>query len=168
MFVSGLLETIGLDGSLFSNPLEWPSVKSLMAGLNFGGGLLSQLGGSGDTAASGGGTAGGFAGGAADAVGLGGLLSAIPGLSPSASPTIGSPALAPGEFNPAVAGGTAVAATPGMSAFVPSAHTGSGAAPGPAVDNSININGNVGMDPAALQTKLRSEQAGRTRTTVMR
>jgi hypothetical protein len=53
-----------------------------------------------------------------------------------------------------------------MSAFAP--HQGGGQAPGPAVDNSININGPVGMDPGALQTKMRTEQNARTRTTVRR
>jgi TP901 family phage tail tape measure protein len=38
--ISGMLQTLGLDGSVFSNPLEWPNIKSLMAGLNFGGSLL--------------------------------------------------------------------------------------------------------------------------------
>lgn len=171
MFVGGVLESIGLDGSLFSNPLEWPSVKSLMAGINWAGGLLSVAGAKpedqGGTATT---VGGGFAAGAADAVGLGGLVSAIPSIAQSTLPsgTSGSPALAPGEFNPAVAGGTAVTGASGMSAFVPAAHTGSGNAPGPGIDNSININGNVGMDPAALQTKLRTEQNARTRTTVMR
>ena len=36
----GLLETIGLDGSVFSNPFEWPNVKSAMAGVNWLGGML--------------------------------------------------------------------------------------------------------------------------------
>jgi hypothetical protein len=167
MFVSGVLESIGLDGSLFSNPLEWPSVKSLMAGVNYAGGLLSIAGATpeslGTTASAGG---GGFASGAADAVGLGGLLSAIPSISDDTARS-GSPALAPGEFNPGVAGGSvATASGSSMSAFAP--HQGGGQAPGPAVDNSININGPVGMDPASLQTKLRTEQNARTRTTVRR
>ncbi len=41
---SGLLQGIGLDGSVFSNPLEWPNVKSLLAGINWGGGLLKGMG----------------------------------------------------------------------------------------------------------------------------
>jgi len=136
MFVSGLLESVGLDGTLFSNPLEWPTVKSAMAGVNWLGGLLS--GGS-----SGG---GGFAAGAADSVGVGGMLSAIPG----------ADALNPGQLV-----GSASASTPGMSAFAP--HQGGGMAPGPAVDNSININGPVGMSPTDVITKVHSEQNARTR-----
>jgi TP901 family phage tail tape measure protein len=37
---SGILQSIGLDGSVFSNPFDWPNVKSAMAFANFGGGLL--------------------------------------------------------------------------------------------------------------------------------
>jgi TP901 family phage tail tape measure protein len=157
-FVSGLLESIGLDGSLFSNPLEWPSIKSLTAGVNFAGGLLANATG------AGGDTAGGFASGAADSVGLGGLLSAIPQPGSVLDMQSGSPQLAPGEFNPGVPGGVATASGGSMSAFAPHGGAG-GAAPGPAVDNSININGNVGMSPADVQTKLRTEQNSRTRTT---
>ena len=131
------MESIGLDGSIFANPLEWPSVKSLMAGINFAGALMSKAG------PQQGGSQGGFANGVADAVGLGGLMSAIPGV------------------NPAVAGGQL---DPAMNA--PGVNPGSGAGPG-SVDNSININGNMGMDPAAVKTSLRTEQAARTRTTVM-
>jgi len=41
MIFSGFLEGTGLDGSLFSNPFEWPTVKSAMAGVNFLGALFS-------------------------------------------------------------------------------------------------------------------------------
>lgn len=166
-FVGGIFESIGLDGGLFSNPLEWPSVKSLMAGVNFLGGLASIAGAPAegtDAALAVGGSAssaGGFFAGAADAVGVESLMSAIP--------QPGSPVLSPGEINPAVPGATAAAPSPaGMSAFAPAQHGGtSGAAPGP-VDNSININGPVGMDPSAMRTQMRAEQNARTRTTVMR
>jgi hypothetical protein len=40
---SGVLEGIGLDGSVFSNPFEWANVKSGMALANWGGGLLQGL-----------------------------------------------------------------------------------------------------------------------------
>jgi hypothetical protein len=43
--VSGLLQGIGLDGSVFSNPMEWANVKSGMALANWGGGLLQKLAG---------------------------------------------------------------------------------------------------------------------------
>jgi intein/homing endonuclease len=35
--VSGMLQAVGLDGSVFSNPLEWPNVKSGMALANWAG-----------------------------------------------------------------------------------------------------------------------------------
>ena len=73
------------------------------------------------------------------------------------------PALAPGDFNPAVPGTTLASGTGDMSTFA-TAGQGSGAAPGP-VDNSININGNMGMDPTSVRTQLHSEQNARTRTT---
>jgi hypothetical protein len=43
--VSGLLQGVGLDGSVFSNPMEWANVKSGMALANWGGGLLQKLAG---------------------------------------------------------------------------------------------------------------------------
>jgi hypothetical protein len=58
-----MLQAIGLDGSVFSNPLEWSNVKSGMALANWGGGLLQgfmggQSDGVSDTGA--GGALGGF------------------------------------------------------------------------------------------------------------
>lgn len=58
---SAVLQSIGLDGSVFANPLDWPNVKSAMAALNYGGGLLKGvLGGTREdtSAASSGGGAG--------------------------------------------------------------------------------------------------------------
>lgn len=34
--ISGLFQGLGIDGSVFSNPVEWPNVKSGMAALNWG------------------------------------------------------------------------------------------------------------------------------------
>jgi hypothetical protein len=185
-FFSGIMESIGLDGSLFSNPLEWPSVKSLMAGVNWAGGLLSIAGAQPEGAAAAGaavsgGGGGGFAGGIAESVGLGGLLSAIPNIvgpstfASAAIPNIvgpstfasGSPVLAPGELNPSVPGAKVASGAGSGSAFAVAPNIGGGAAPG-AVDNSININGNVGMNPSDVQTKVNSMQNARTRTTVIR
>ncbi|QFG09403.1 endolysin [Mycobacterium phage Yuna] len=158
-FFSGVLESIGLDGSVFSNPLEWPTVKSMMAGANYVGGLLS----------AGNGGPGGFAGGVGEAVGLDGLMAALPGAvgDPAADFQSGSPALAPGQFNPAVAGGTSLAegAVNAMSAFAPSAHGQSQGNPGPGNGGDVNFNGNVGMDPAALRTEFRTELNSRSRYT---
>ena len=71
---SGLLETIGLDGSLFSNPFEWPTVKSIMAGINVLGGTLSGQGAGGS-----GGDPTGLLGAVADGTGLDVLANLNPG-----------------------------------------------------------------------------------------
>ncbi|AHY26841.1 tape measure protein [Mycobacterium phage ZoeJ] len=168
-FVSGVLESIGLDGSVFSNPLEWPTIKSLFAGVNYLGGLLSGKGQDGE-----GDSPGGFASGVADGVGLGSLLkglgSPINGEEAGWTPQSGSPALAPGEFNPATIGGGSVAegAVDAMSAFVPSAARAAQGDQPAQVDNSINFTGPVGMDPVALRSQIHSEQNARTRSTVRR
>ncbi|ASR85807.1 tape measure protein [Mycobacterium phage Paola] len=164
-FVSGILESIGLDGSLFSNPLEWPTVKSLMAGINFAGGLLA--GGDGEQQSG-----GGFSGGVAESTGLGGLFKALGTPDPAFDAQSGSPKLAPGEFNPAVANnGASVAggAVDALSAFVPAVSTGQGAGapPGP-VDNSITINNPVGNMPQPWRDQVHAEQNARTRTTHLR
>ncbi|KAB7755198.1 hypothetical protein [Mycolicibacterium mucogenicum] len=79
--VSGVLQGIGLDGSLFSNPLEWPNVKSGLALLNWGAGYAKAWAGAGgeddQTGAAGGG--GGALGGALAGVGL-------PNIAPSTEP----------------------------------------------------------------------------------
>ena len=46
---SGVLQGIGLDGSVFSNPFEWANVKSGMALANWGGGILQGLMGGSET-----------------------------------------------------------------------------------------------------------------------
>lgn len=45
----GLLQGLGLDGSVFSNPLEWPNFKPAMALVNWGCGLLQQMFGGGSS-----------------------------------------------------------------------------------------------------------------------
>ncbi|MCV7081961.1 hypothetical protein H7H37_12640, partial [Mycolicibacterium insubricum] len=66
--VSGMLQGLGLDGSVFSNPFDWPNVKSAMALANFGGGLVKNAM-SGDTSTTSTTTGGGGMGGGA----LGGI-----------------------------------------------------------------------------------------------
>ncbi|AEL98488.1 endolysin [Mycobacterium phage Liefie] len=78
----GLLETIGLDGSVFSNPFEWPTVKSVMAGVNWLGKAFLGDGSSGD--------AGGILGGVAEATGL----DALANLNPAANEVAAAPASA--------------------------------------------------------------------------
>ncbi|AEK09832.1 endolysin [Mycobacterium phage Pixie] len=164
-FVSGVLESIGLDGSLFSNPLEWPTVKSAMAGVNFLGGLLSGKGQDDEQGAQ---QPGGFADGVADSVGLGGLFSALPKAGDDEQP--GSPKLAPGDLNPAMTpgGGLLPSAGDALSAFVPNVAQQPQGQQGAQVDNSININGDVGMNPGAVIDTVHAEQNQRTRTTAVK
>uniref|UniRef100_A0AAU8GNT7 Tape measure protein n=1 Tax=Mycobacterium phage Pharb TaxID=3136626 RepID=A0AAU8GNT7_9VIRU len=164
-FVSGVLESIGLDGSLFSNPLEWPTVKSALAGVNILGGLLSGKGQD-DAGTDGAQQPGGFVDGIADNVGLGGLLSALP--KTGDDPTVGSPKLAPGDLNPALTPGGGMLPSPGdaLSAFVPNLAQQQPNGQGGNVDNSININGPVGMNPGAVIDTVHAENNQRTRTTV--
>lgn len=50
--VGGMMQSIGLDGSVFSDPTQWPNFKSAMAALNYGGGLLQGImGGTGEDGA---------------------------------------------------------------------------------------------------------------------
>jgi tape measure domain-containing protein len=67
-FMGGIMQSIGLDGSVFSDPTQWPNVKSAMALANWGGGLIQGLSGTADSA----GPAGG--GGGMGLGGLGGFL----------------------------------------------------------------------------------------------
>ncbi|WP_234709484.1 tape measure protein [Mycolicibacterium cosmeticum] len=170
-FVSGVLESIGLDGSLFSNPLEWPTVKSLMAGVNFAGGLLANgVGGQG--AAAGDSPLGGFANGVADSVGLGDMLTSIGGQQgDNWTAESGSPKLSPGDFNPALSAGggpsLADSAVNALSAFAPSAPQGEQRAAGD-VDNSIVLSGNFGYSKDEMMGDWKREQNARTRSTVKR
>lgn len=169
-FMSGIFESIGLDGSLFSNPLEWPTVKSLMAGINFAGGLLAG----GESEGGGVSGGGGFAGGVAESTGLGGLFKALsPQGDQGFTAESGSPKLAPGEFNPAVSNGgglsLAAGAADALSAFAPDTTQhgqGQGQAPGP-IDNSITINNPQGEMPQPWRQQVHNEQNARTRTTQM-
>lgn len=134
----GLMETIGLDGSVFSNPFEWPTVKSAMAGVNWIGKAL--LGGDEDSAtgSGGGGDVGGVLGGIADATGLGDLVT---------------------NLNPAAADITAAPA----SAVAPDT-TQHGAANGAYAGPAVVVE-QAGMSPTDLSNKLSSEFNARTRTT---
>ncbi|AKF14453.1 tape measure protein [Mycobacterium phage FlagStaff] len=136
--VSGFFETIGLDGSLFSNPFEWPTVKSAMAGVNWLGKEMTAIAGGDPNAAPGGGSGGGV-----DL--LGGILS-------GASDATGLDALNP-------ANGIAAPA----SAVAPDTQqhgAGNGAAPGPAV-----VIENAGMAPKDVANTLDAQWNARTRTT---
>ncbi|QFG10096.1 tape measure protein [Mycobacterium phage Lemuria] len=109
---SGLLETIGLDGSLFSNPFEWPTVKSIMAGVNVLGGTLSGQG----AGAGSGGDPSGVLGGLAEATGLGDMLT---NLNPGAVDVAAAPAqnVAPDTTEHGTGGGQA----PGPGVYIENA-----------------------------------------------
>jgi hypothetical protein len=89
--VGGMLQSIGLDGSVFSNPFEWANVKSLTALANWGGGLMKRLTATGEEGETQGGFATDVAGGALGGIGLGGIadfLKPIPNgaVQPQAAP----------------------------------------------------------------------------------
>lgn len=92
----GLMETIGLDGSVFSNPFEWPTIKSLMAGVNLLGSALS--GGEPGSATSGTGATGGIT----DATGFGDMLTNLNPASDIAAPAV---AVAPDTTQHGTGGG---------------------------------------------------------------
>lgn len=131
----GLFETIGLDGSVFSNPFEWPTIKSVMAGVNVLGSMLSGESGAAGTGGAGGSPAG-LLGAFADSTGLD-----VANLNPAAADITAAPA----------------------SAVAPDTTqhgAGAGAAPGPAV-----VIENAGMSPTDVSNTLSAEMNARTRTT---
>jgi hypothetical protein len=139
--MGGVMETIGLDGSVFGNPFELPNFKSLMAGVNFAGALAKakagQVGG-----ATAPGAGGGFIDGAAGSLGLDGFLKNIPGIAglPSAGASVaGSPTSAATQAPVAAPAGGAV------------------------IDQSINMP-NAGVDPYQMRTEMKREQNSRART----
>ena len=88
--VSGVLQGLGFDGSLFENPLDWGIWKLFTGGVNFGAGLLKNM----DPAAMGAGTstAGAAAGGGGGSV-LGGLFQGMmPGVGELFRPAGNTPA----------------------------------------------------------------------------
>lgn len=102
--VSGLLQGIGLDGSVFSNPLEWPNVKSALALVNWGGGLAKAWASADGQDPSG---DGGMTGGALNGIGLPNVADFLKPIPPGSTTPIARP---------------------------DEAHAGSGAAPGPTYD----------------------------------
>lgn len=105
---SGLMETFGLDGSVFSNPFEWPTIKSIMAGVNVLGEAL--LGGSGSATSSGG--AGGSPAGILGA--FAGAADGLADLNPAADIAAPASAVAPDTTQHGAAGG----ANPGPAVLI--------------------------------------------------
>lgn len=101
---SGVLQGMGLDGSVFSNPLEWPNVKSALALVNWGGGLAKAWASADGQDSSG---DGGMTGGALNGIGLPNVADFLKPIPPGSTTPIARP---------------------------DEAHAGSGAAPGPTYD----------------------------------
>lgn len=137
----GLMETIGLDGSVFSNPFEWPTVKSIMAGVNVLGSALSGGSGSATSSTGAGGDPSGILGGIAEATGFGDMLT---------------------NLNPAA--DNAVAPATNVAPDTTQHGAGNGQAPGVA---PVYIE-NAGMSPADVGNRLNTEWNHRTRTTKVR
>ncbi|BDD83344.1 hypothetical protein TPB0596_31070 [Tsukamurella pulmonis] len=85
-FVSGMLQAVGLDGSVFSNPLEWPNFKSGTALVNYLGSLAKTVAGN-----NGSEDMGGLVGGAGAGLGLN-----IPNLADIAKPQTPQAPIGPG------------------------------------------------------------------------
>ncbi len=85
-FVSGMLQAVGLDGSVFSNPLEWPNFKSGTALANYLGSLAKTVAGNGSSQ-----DVGGLVGGAGAGLGLN-----IPNLADLAKPQTPQAPIGPG------------------------------------------------------------------------
>lgn len=127
--VSGLLQGIGLDGSVFSNPLEWPNVKSAMALANWGGGLARAWAGASSEDQAGGGLGGGIGGGIAGGLGIPNAADFLKPLPPGPTTPLRGP---------------------------DGPHAGSGAAPGPARGGDTwNISG---VAPNEILPKIEARQ----------
>lgn len=87
--ISGLLQGVGLDGSVFSNPLEWPNFKSGTALANYLGSLAKTVAGNSSSQ-----DVGGLVGGAGAGLGLN-----IPNLADIAAPKQQAP-IGPGAALP--------------------------------------------------------------------
>lgn len=139
--IGGALEAIGLDGSVFSNPMDWGIWKLATGGANWLGGMLKNI------APAEGGGPGPF----------GGPLGPAPG--PGNDGGLGGLSLGEGGDISSV-GDTLTAALPQARDFLPSAATG---APGP-IDASTHFHGNVGMDPKGITTAIDHKRNDRVRT----
>jgi TP901 family phage tail tape measure protein len=146
MFVEGMFETIGLDGSVLDNPFEWPSVKSGMALFNYGMGLAK------------------FAG--TDWVDENGNPKQGPDNPWTGQAQGGAGGTgAPGGGDMGIGALTGIGDVLGVQFPEEQKHQGTGNEPGPGVDNSMNVNiENAGMTQeqvAASVTEPQRQQARR-------
>lgn len=153
--VKGLLEGIGLDGSVFGDPTEWGIFKLAVGGLNWGAKLMQNMGknpdgtpknggggGTGFTGFTGGGGGGGLLDGLFSGLGVTGMQQNAPAPGPglNVSNAVSNTA-APGS---AVAAATNVPGGPGYTGPL-------GAPPGPvSTDQSVNFYGPVNNAPPAV------------------
>lgn len=136
--LSGAMDALGFDGEIFSNPMDWGIWKLFTGGANYLGGLAKN--------AFGGPQRGNFPGLAGGP--LGGGDGGLGGMNFGDGGGVSS------------VGDTLTSVIPQVSDFLPNSQTQGG----PSVDQSINITGNVGMDPAALKSEIHTEQNARSRT----
>lgn len=156
-FMSGIMETLGVNGDLFSNPMDWPNVKSGMALLNVAGGMIknSQSQGSDGASLPMAADAGGGGGSGMDGL-FGSLTKLGHGGGAGYTPEHPGSTLAPGRFNPSAPGATA----PSFSA--PKAGGDQG---GVVNDNRTIFNGNVDGDVSRAMSEQHNARVRRTRTT---
>lgn len=136
--IDGLFQGLGFDGSLFSDPRQWGLVK-MFTGL---------LGGKGGSSASDLGQGGGML----NSMGLPSLTGLF---SRGQTSTVTAENVMPGGGPGGLIAGIGDIATNAFQQGMSQPTT---------IDNSINLNGNQGMDPQAVQTSIQKKQNERTRT----
>ena len=134
MIFSGFMQSFGFDGSLFDNPFEWPTVKSVMAGINAFAPTITGKG----TIWNPDGTTTSSSDNPQEVIGDGGLVM------PGGMDNI------PGQIIAGIGGDM------GIDSFTPQTdggvqHAGSGAQPGPTFDMR---GAQLGVSPAAFQDKV--------------
>ncbi|MFA4088874.1 tail tape measure protein [Mycobacteroides chelonae] len=135
--IDGLFQGLGFDGSLFSDPRQWGLVK-MFTGLLGGGGAGGGLGQGGD--------------GLLNSMGMPSLTGLF---SRGQTSTVTGENVMPGGGPGGLIAGIGDIATNAFQQGMSQPTT---------IDNSINLNGNQGMDPQAVQTSIQKKQNERTRT----
>lgn len=133
--IDGLFQGLGFDGSLFSDPRQWGLVKMFTGLLGGGAGGPGQGGG-----------------GMLNSMGLPSLTGLF---SQGQTSTVTAENVMPGGGPGGLIAGIGDIATNAFQQGMSAPTT---------IDNSINLNGNQGMDPQAVQTSIQKKQNERTRT----
>jgi hypothetical protein len=143
--VTGIMEGLGFDGSLFSNPLDWGITKLLTGGANYGLNVLKNMNPAGDGRVLPGGEKPPY-GGSGTSLGLGFANGVLPGV---------------GDFlNPQDAGGAAMPGSPSAVTAATSPSQNPGVAPvssgGVNINTTVNANGvtdpNTLFEPAVASS----------------